>query len=185
MEIVFAAAPNVSATLLDSSNKVVAENKAGTPAAKQMFRSIRLDKAVSGNLKLKFESRETVETNILVAALADANPIALTLSAGKPTATKQVPLQAKLTNNNAPPTSASVKATVTSTDGKTVELNLLDDGKNGDGAPNDGVYSATTSKLETGDYTIEAAADFNGQKRIAVASISIGAVTKQAVKSKK
>ena len=174
--IVFVAPPNVSATLLDSANQIIGKNPAGTPEAKQMFRTISLDKAVSGNLKLRFESREAREAVISAAAFADPNPLALNLAAGKTTANGQVPLLAKLTNNNAPVAGAVVKAQILSENGQTVELNLLDDGQSGDGAAGDGTYGALTGKLADGDYSVTANAETGGQKLSAGVSVRVGAV---------
>jgi pimeloyl-ACP methyl ester carboxylesterase len=183
--IVFVAPPNVSAVLLDSTNKIVGENKAGTPEAKQMFRTISLDKAAGGALKLKFESRESRETILYAAVFADANPLGLTLTAGKPNAAGQIPLLAKLTNNNAPVSGAVVKAQILAEDGKTIELNLLDDGQNGDGAAGDGVYGALTAKLADGDYSLTAKAETGGKISVAVASVKVGTEVKTPVKTVK
>jgi pimeloyl-ACP methyl ester carboxylesterase len=181
--IVFVAPPNVSATLLDSANQTIGQNQAGTAEAKQMFRTISIEKAVSGNLKLKFESREARETTVYAAAFAETNPLALSLTAGKTTATGQVPLLAKLTNNNAPVAGAALTAQILFEDGKTVELNLLDDGQNGDGAAGDGTYGALTAKLADGDYVVTVKAETGGKTLFSAVSVKVGAVeVKTAVK---
>ena len=183
--VVFVAPPNVSAVLLDAANKPVGENKAGSAEAKQMFRTIRLEKALSGNLKLKFESREARETTVYAAVFADADPIVLNLTAGKPNAAGQVPLVAKLTNNNAPVAGAVVKAQVLFEDGETIEIDLLDDGAHGDGAAGDGTYGALTEKLADGDYSMTARAETSGNTRLAATFVKIGGEVKPAVKTLK
>jgi pimeloyl-ACP methyl ester carboxylesterase len=178
--VVFVAPPNVSAVLLDSANKIVGENKAGTPEAKQMFRTISLDKTASGgNLKLKFESREAKETIVYAAAFADTNPLSLNLTAGQPTASGQVSLAAKLTHDNAPVAGAFVKARILFEDGKTAELNLRDDGQSGDGAAGDGVYGALSDKLADGDYSATAKAETGGKTLVAATSFTVGAAQKE------
>lgn len=174
--VVFAAAPNVSATLIDASGAIVGKNSAGSAESRQMFRTIAVDKTIAaGTWKLKLESREAAETNVILAAFADPNPLALELTVGKPTATKQTPLQGKLTNNGVPVAGAAIKAKVQSENGKTLELTLLDDGAHGDGAASDGIYAATIEKLADGDYLIEAAAETNNQTCLAAVTLSVGA----------
>jgi pimeloyl-ACP methyl ester carboxylesterase len=174
--IVFAAAPNVSATLIDASGAIVGKNSAGSAESRQMFRTIAVDKSIAaGTWKLKLESKEAADANVILAAFTDPNPLVLELTTGKPTATKQIPLQAKLTRDGSPVSGAAIKAKVQSENGKTLELTLLDDGANGDGAAGDGIYAATTEKLADGDYLIEAAAETNGQTRFAAATLSVGA----------
>lgn len=173
--VFFVASPNVSATLVDSAGNVVGKNTAGTPESKQMFRVISADKPVTnGTWKLTLENKEANGTNVLLAAFADPDPIAFSITSGKPSAAKQVALQAKLTNNNAPVTGAVVKAKIQSESGQIGEIVLLDDGAHGDGAAGDGVYGALTEKLADGDYLIEVRAETSGQIRHSAASFSIG-----------
>ena len=179
LSIVFAAPPNVSAVLLDAAGGVLGQNAAGSPEARQMFRTIWLEKAASGNLKLKFENREPRETIIYAAVFADADPFVLSLTAGKPTGNGQVPLQAKLTNGGAPLPGALVRARILGEDGKPVELELLDDGAHGDGASGDGVYGAQTAGLANGDYTVTARAETGGQSVSAATGLTIGAAQKE------
>ena len=173
--VVFVASPNVSATLVDSAGTIVGKNLAGMPESKQMFRVISVDKPVTnGTWKLKLENKETTATDVLLAAIADPDPIAFSITSSKPSAAKQVSLQAKLTNNNAPVTGAVVKAKIESESGQTAEILLLDDGAHGDGAAGDGVYGASTEKLADGDYLVEGRAETGGQIRHSAASFSIG-----------
>lgn len=181
--VVLMASPNVSATLIDSAGKIVGKSQAGTPDSKQMFRTIAVEKAItSGTWKLKLESKETTETSVLLAAFSDPNPLSFSITTGKPTPTKKVSLQAKLTNNNEPVSGAVVKAKIESATGQSVEIVLLDDGSHDDGAPGDGIYGATTEKLGDGDYLVEAKAETNGQIRLAAAAFTVGAETSPVAK---
>lgn len=174
--IVFAAPANVSVTLTDAAGAIVGKNLAGTPESKQMFRTISVERPVTaGTWKLKLESRETGESSVILAAFADPNPLALELTVGKPSATKQVQLQAKLSLNGRPAGSAAVTAKLQAADGRTLDLTLLDDGARGDGIAGDGIYGASTEKLADGDYMIEAAGSINGQTRNAFATVTVGA----------
>lgn len=182
--VVFVTSPNVSATLVDSTGNIVGKNQGGTPESKQMFRVISVDKPVTnGTWKVKLESKESSATDVLLAAFADPDPLAFSITSGKPSATKQVSLQAKLTNNNAPVTGAVVKAKIESENGKIAEIVLLDDGAHGDGAAGDGIYGASTEKLSDGDYLVEAQAETSGQIRRSAASFSIGSEAKNAAKT--
>lgn len=179
--VVFLAPPNVSATLLDATGNVVGRNTAGTPESKLTFRTIAVERAVTnGTWKLKLESREATETDVLLAAFCDPNPLALSITAGRPTATKQVSLQAKLTKNTAPVAGAVVRARIDSAGGQSVKVDLLDDGSHEDGAAGDGVYGARLEKLADGDYLVEARAETDGRARSAGASFSVRAETKPA-----
>ena len=183
--IVFVAAPGVSATLLDPAGNVAGRNAAGSAESKQMFRTIAVGKAgARGTWRLKLESREASETGVLVAAFADPNPLALSVAAGRPTAEKQIPLEARLTDGGSPVAGATVRAKVHSEDGKTLEVVLLDDGAHGDGAANDGVYGASLEKPADGDYLIEAAAETNGRMLRAAATLTVGVEKKLAAPAK-
>ena len=45
--VIFTAAPNISATLIDASGNIVGKNLADTPESKQMFRTITVEKAIT------------------------------------------------------------------------------------------------------------------------------------------
>jgi hypothetical protein len=67
MAITFLAPKNVSATLIETNGTVAGKNPAGTPEAADTFRTINVDKPFQkGTWKLKFESRETEESEIAV-----------------------------------------------------------------------------------------------------------------------
>lgn len=183
--IVFLAAPQVSATLLDPAGNVVGRNAAGSAESKQMFRTIAVEKAVArGAWRLKLDSREAAATDVLVAAFADPNRLALSVAAGRPTATKQISLEARLTDGGSPAAGASVRAKIHSADGKTLEVNLLDDGGHGDGAANDGVYGGGLEMPAEGDYLIEATAETGGQTLRAAASLTVGGEKKAVAPAK-
>jgi triacylglycerol esterase/lipase EstA (alpha/beta hydrolase family) len=176
--VIFAAAPNISATLIDAEGNVVGKNLADTPESKQMFRSITVEKAVTkGNWKLKLENHSAKEETVFAAAFSDQNPLAFSVSAGKPTAAKQIPLQAKLSNNGSPIKDAKITARINNAQ----EIAFYDDGKNGDGAAGDGIYGAAVENLADGDYLVEARAETNDKAVSAETSFTVGAAeTKQA-----
>jgi hypothetical protein len=183
--IVFLAAPYVSATLLDPAGNIVGQNSANSAESRLMFRTLAVGKVVArGTCRLKLESKEAAETTVLLAVFADPSPLAFSIAAGKPTATKQMPLEAWLTNNGSPVAGATVKAKVQSEDGKTLELTLLDDGAHGDGAANDGVYGAGLEMLAEGDYLVEAAAETSGRTLLAAAMLTVGGEKKTAAPAK-
>jgi triacylglycerol esterase/lipase EstA (alpha/beta hydrolase family) len=179
--IIFVAAPGVSATLFDPKGAIIGANLTGTPESKQMFRAITIEKSIAaGTWKLKLENKSATEANLILAAFADPNPLALELAVGKPNAAGQIAVRAKLIDTGASVSGGSVKARIESAAGKTLELILLDDGAHGDGAANDGIYAASTKeKLADGDYLIEAVAETAGQTRRAVANLTVGAPAKK------
>jgi hypothetical protein len=76
MSIVLLAPPQVSATLIDAKGAIVGKNLADTPEANATFRTIRVERAFgSGKFKLKFESREQTESEIVISVFIDANPV--------------------------------------------------------------------------------------------------------------
>jgi pimeloyl-ACP methyl ester carboxylesterase len=183
--VVFAAPPDVSATLFDAAGKIIGVNESGSAEAKGMFRTISVEKTIAeGAWKLKLENKATTTANVILAAFADPNPLAFSIAAGKPNAAKQIPLEARLTDNGSPVAGARVVAKVQSETGKTLELTLLDDGAHGDAAANDGVYGASVENLAIGDYLIEAAAETNGQTRLAAATLTVGGEKKPAAPTK-
>lgn len=184
--VTFMASPQVSAVLIDDKGAVVGKSLATTPEAKADFRTIPLaNSAANGALKLRFENTGTQETSVIFAVWTDssANRTAFTLEAGKPNATGQIPLIAKITENGAPVAAAEVRARLASDD-KTSEIVLLDDGKSGDGAANDGIYGALTEKLPNGDYSVTAKAETGSQVLVAGAAFRVGADVKTAAKTK-
>lgn len=67
MAINIIAPKNVSAMLVDANGTVAGKNLAGTPEANQTFRLIRVDNPFQkGTWKLKLESRESEETEVIV-----------------------------------------------------------------------------------------------------------------------
>jgi pimeloyl-ACP methyl ester carboxylesterase len=169
--VVLMADAGVSATLLDTKGNVVGKSAGGAAEAEQVFRTIAVEKPAAGNLKLRLENSGAEESIVLVAAWTDTDPLQFTLSAGQANAAGQVPLTAKLTLNDAPVTSAAVKATIFN---QKAEIVFFDDGKHSDGAAGDGIYGATTGSLGAGDYFVEARAETGGKTRAAFASFKIG-----------
>jgi pimeloyl-ACP methyl ester carboxylesterase len=87
--LVFVAASEVSATLFDSRGAIVGKNLNGSAESKSAFRSIFVNRAVSGEkLKLKLENTGASETSIIVAAWTNTaqNQISFTLEADKASA---------------------------------------------------------------------------------------------------
>lgn len=72
--ILYANAPNVSATLLDEQGEIVGKNLAGSAEAAQIFRTITVKKSFqSGKWKLRIENREPTETEIIITTFIDFN----------------------------------------------------------------------------------------------------------------
>lgn len=182
--IIFAAPPNVSATLFDEKGAIVGANANGTPESKQMFRAITVEKPITaGTWKLKLENKSAGEANVILTAFTDPNPLALELIVGKQNAAGQIAVQAKLTDNGAPVSGATVKVRIESAAGQQFELILLETRAPGDVAVNKGIYAAlTTEKLADGDYLIEAVAEIGSQTRRSAANLSVGGVKKSAKK---
>jgi hypothetical protein len=169
--VTLVAAPTVSASLIDANNAIVGTSAAGTTAATDIFRTIAAEKSIaSGIWKLKLENTGGEETIVLVAGWTNSDSSLFALTAGKPNAAGQVGLQAKLSNNDAPVLNAKITARINNA----AEILFYDDGRHADGTAGDGVYGATTEKLGSGDYSIEAKAETNGQTRFAAASFTIG-----------
>ena len=186
--VTFMAAPQVSALLVNDKGVVVGKNTAGTPEAKADFRSIPFERAAaSGVWKLRLENTGAQETSAIVSVWTDSseNRLSFSLEVGKPNAAGQVPLTARLSENNGSAANGTVKALILSDDAKTTEITLFDDGKNGDGAANDGVYGGLTAKLANGDYSITAKAETRSQILVAAANLTVGAPkTPASVKTK-
>jgi pimeloyl-ACP methyl ester carboxylesterase len=179
--VTFMASPAVSATLLDASGAILGKNEAGTDESREMFRGIFVPKAAaSGVWKLKLENTGGEETTALVAGWTSDDSDSFALSAGKPSPTGQVVLQAKLAEKGAPVLNAKITAKIGEK-----EIVLLDDSAHNDGAAGDGVYGATTEKLAKGEYFVEAKAEANGKTRVAVAAVQIGITGKAAAPTKK
>jgi len=177
--ITFMAAPTVSATLINDTGAIVAKSLAGTAEAKSEFRSLPIENAAANGVwKLRLENTATTETMTIIAVWTDTttNRVKLSIETGRPTANGQIQLTAKLTNNGSPISGATVKVKVLAEDGKNFDITLLDDGKNGDGAVNNGIYGAMTGKLANGDYSFEATTETNGNIPFAAASLTIGVV---------
>jgi hypothetical protein len=170
--VTLVAAPTVSATLIDANNTIVGASAVETVTARDIFRTIAVEKSIaSGIWKLKLENTGSEETIVLVAGWTNSDSTQFVLTAGKPNAAGQVGLLAKLSNNGAPILNAKVTARINNA----AELLFYDDGQHADGTAGDGVYGATTEKLGSGDYSIEAKAETNGQTRFAASAFTIGA----------
>lgn len=185
--ITFMASPQISAVLVDAKGAIIGKNPAAAPEAKADFRTISLGGgAAIGALKLRFENTGAQESSVVLAVWTNSSAprAAFTLEAGKANANGQIPLIAKISENGAPIAGTAVRARLASDD-KTSEIVLLDDGKSGDGAANDGVYGALTEKLPDGDYSVTARAETGSQILVAGAALRVGADIKPAVKTKK
>lgn len=171
--VVVVATPSVTATLIDANGAVAGKSSGGMEAVKQMFRTIAVDRKVSkGVWKLKLENISAQPTTVFAAGFAGSNSNStFTIEAGKPNAAGTVPLMAKITANNAPVLNAKITANIT---GQNAKIEFFDDGKHGDGAPNDGIYGASVEKLSKGEYFVEAKAEANNITTNAVAMITVG-----------
>lgn len=73
--IVFVAPPGVSATLKDASGAVAGENRTGTPAAMEPFRSIIVDRPIaSGKWTVSLTNQGPATQEVIVGSWSDANP---------------------------------------------------------------------------------------------------------------
>jgi len=179
--ITFAAPETVSAMLLDEKGAVVGKNLAGTPDAKADFRGIPIRSKTNGVWKLKLENTGASEASAAVAVWTDtsgARPV-FTVEAGAPRADGQIPLTAKLKENDAPVAGARVTAQIVDENGKATEIALLDDGRSGDGAANDGIYGALAAKPANGEYSVTAKAEIAGQMLVAATGLTVGAAQKE------
>lgn len=173
--VTFIAPPSVSATLSDDKGAVIGRNLAGTPEAKEDFRTIAFGTtAAAGDCKLKLENTADGEASVAVSAWSNTDAVSFVVSAGAPDAAGRVPLQARLSDKGAPVTDAKVTARLVGQDG---EIVLYDDGQHGDGAPGDGIYGAATEKLAGGVYAVEAKAETGGETRRAAAGFSVAAAS--------
>lgn len=171
--LTFLADEQVSATLIDEKGAIVGKNLAGTEIAKMIFRSIfTIRPVIGGTWKLKLENTSEAENVVMISTWAKVSGTLFYLTAGKPTAAKQVPLQAVLKNDGSAVTNSVVKAKLA---GQTGEITFFDDGQHDDGAANDGIYGALTGILANGEYFVEAVAETNGLTRSASASFTVGA----------
>lgn len=178
--VTFAASPQISVNLLDEKGAIVGKSLAGTPEAATDFRSLPIESQANGVWKLRLENTGTRENSVVISVWTDtsANRFRFSIEAGKPNANGQIPLTAKLSENNSPVSGASVKAQIIPDDGKFFTLTLFDDGTHGDGAANDGIYGATTEKLADGTYSVTAKAEISEQLIVAADTFSIGKISK-------
>jgi hypothetical protein len=157
--LVMAAPISVSATLLDADGKIAGETKGGPDAMKDLFRTIGVDRQITkGVWKLRLENLVDQPATVFVGGYSGSAASGLTVEVSKPTAAGQIMLTAKWFNNSAPVLNAKITATV---GGKTEPVTLVDDGKHGDGAADDGVNGAIVDKLSPGDHFVEAKAEAN------------------------
>ncbi len=185
--VTFAAPSTISATVYDENGAVVGKNSANSAESKADFRGIPIYSKTNAVWKLKLENTVASESSAVVAVWTDTSNsrVSFTVEAGKPNAAGQIPLTAKLAENNAPPLAANVKVQIVDENGKASELNLFDDGKNGDGAAGDGVFGAFIEKLPGGEYSVTSKAETGGRMFVAATNLSIGAEKKQTAKAAK
>lgn len=171
--VILVATPSVSATLKDASGALLGESKGGMEAMKEMFRTIAVKRQItSGVWKLKLENIGSQPTKVYVAGITNSGSNAsFTIEAGKPSPSGNVPLTAKIMENNAPVLNAKITANIA---GQTEKIEFFDDGRHGDGAANDGIYGASVEKLSKCEYFVEASATTNNVTRNAVAMITVG-----------
>jgi hypothetical protein len=168
--LTFVAAPTVSATLIDAAGAVAGQSPANMKDANAAFRSIFVERpVVAGTWKLKVENTGTLESFVAIAAWADANPVQISVTAGRLDARGQAPVQVKVINNGSPAMNATVTGKVFGVEGV---IEFFDDGKHGDGTANDGVYGASIDKLKKGEYAAEVTVKSNGQTMTTIAPIS-------------
>lgn len=182
--VVLVATPAVTATLIDDKGAVLGESEGGMEAVKQMFRTIVADRKTTKSVwKLKLENLSPQPTTVFAAGFAGDNANSnFSIEAGKPNAVGQVPLTAKWTRNNSPVTGAKITANVV---GQNAKIEFFDDGKHSDGAANDGIYGATTEKLTSGEYFVEAKAEAVSQSAIAIANFNVGGAVNPTPKSRR
>lgn len=173
--VVLVATPAVSAVLTDANGAILGKSNGGMEAVKQLFRTIAVDRQVTkGIWKLKLENLGNAPTTVFAAGFAGSGSASeFTIEAGKPNIAGQIPLQAKLTENNAPVLNAKISGKIV---GQANEIAFYDDGKHGDGAAGDGIYGALTDKLSKGEFFVEAKAEVNNQTKTAVSVITVGGV---------
>jgi hypothetical protein len=177
--VVLVAPATVSATLKDATGAIAGENK-GADAVRSLFRVINLEKSVRGTYKLRLENAGSEAAVAFVGAWNSApQNSSFTIEAGKPSLTGGIALTAKLVENGAVVPGAKITATIAGASGA---VELLDDGKHGDGASGDGIYGGAVEKLPAGEYFVEARAETGGNTKIAVAKITFG--TKQTPRAK-
>lgn len=168
--IALLAPPLVSATLINAAGEILAEDSAGS--SETAFRYLIVETPVAaGTWKLKLENTGDAEELVIFAPVFDTNPLVFEFTEIRIQQDGAVALQAKLTNSGSPVTGAKVTVTVS---GSNVVTILLDDGKHGDAAANDGIYGGTTEKLPPTDYIIEAKAAANAATRTATMPLSVG-----------
>lgn len=155
LTIVYTAPSSINTTLIDSTGKVIGETAAGTPQANQLFRSFAVT-SPSGSYTLRIEQPGDIIGTIPVFALIKNNPLTLSLDAKQLEKQNLIQINANLTNAGAPVSGAIILATVSKIDGdgSPTVLTLLDDGQQGDGKANDGIYGGKFDLLSNDIYSI-------------------------------
>ncbi|HZI17686.1 MAG TPA: choice-of-anchor X domain-containing protein [Pyrinomonadaceae bacterium] len=160
--VTFVAPPSVGVSLVNADGEIEQTIEAGSAEAAQSFKTFYADKA--GKKTLRFVNSGGAPAGVVVVVWTDTNRLALELVEVLTQPDGSVKLQAKLTDDGAGVKGANVAVKI---DGQGAETALLDDGKHGDGAADDGIYGATIHKLAAGGHLIEARATANGAAAVA------------------
>ncbi|MDQ3802038.1 MAG: hypothetical protein M3384_21645, partial [Acidobacteriota bacterium] len=156
--VTFLADEGVSVSLVreteDDTEQIQTDQDSG------LFRTIYLD-GKSGNWTLRFEnSNEREEDAMLVVWNKPGNSASLVVLNAESEDGTRIFIQAKLMNNGLPVPGAQMTAKLSAADGKTVTVQLFDDGEHNDQEAGDGIYGGRTADdLKPGDYPIEVQAN--------------------------
>ena len=158
----------VSATLMDETGAVVGESKGGIPAMKELFRAISVKRPVKkGTWKLKLENLGNVPATAFVGGLTGQTPVSDLVVTAQRGSGETAAVTAKWIAGGSRVLNAKIFATLAN---GTI-IDLLDDGRHGDGAAGDGVFGATITKVGTADNFVEVKAESEGLVRFAIAKL--------------
>lgn len=165
MSVTLLASSAVGSALVGPDGAIVDATAAGSADAAAPMRLHRVEAPAGGRWTLRLTGGPAAAAARYAIGL-DASPLRLDATATR-APSGRVAVTAALTDGGNGVRGASVRATLRSDDGRTLELTLGDDGRSDDGEAGDGIYGASTAEQPTGAWTATVTATHDGRTRLA------------------
>lgn len=166
--------PSLHLTLRDANGQVRGTLEPGSSSARQPFQGLKVENPAPGTWRLWLRNDGTESVTVPLSGWLIGSALTMSVDAAAQD-NGRVSVVAVVRDEGAP-TEAVVTAVVTDADGVQHDVDLADDGRNGDGAAGDGSYGAITDALPDGDTLVVARASTPAGLRVAPTAVRVATV---------